>query len=252
MHGRPISSGAFTPVSALNPLDSMMTLKPKPRSNGPITEKGPAKKAVDGARWNSAVSAPDEQFQLKKQAVIAEAARAFGRHGANNVSLDEIAASLNVTKPALYYYFKNKQELIYECHELVMRTGDKALADAIASESTGYVRVTTFIRNYLALLTNEFGAPAILHDLSSMTPSDQKKIVARRRKFNHQLRQTLEDGIQDGSIAPCDPKLAVFWVMGAVSSIPQWYHTDGALDGAQIAEAFIGFLDNGIRPVVKR
>jgi AcrR family transcriptional regulator len=192
------------------------------------------------------VSAPDEQYQLKRQAVIAEAAKAFGRHGAKNVSLDEIAATLNVTKPALYHYFKNKQELIYECHELVMRIGDQVLQDALSSESTGYVRITTFIKNYLALLTDQFGAPAILHDLSAMTSSDQKKIVLRRRKFNQQLREILEDGIRDGSIAPCDPKLAVFWFMGAVSSIPQWYRTDGPLHGQQIADAFIGFLSNGI------
>lgn len=223
----------------------MSTLKPTP------TVRNAAKKAprrpVERARWKNVVSAPDEQYQLKKQAVIAEAARAFGRHGANNVSLDQIAAALNVTKPALYYYFKNKQELIYECHELMMRIGDQVLQDAIASEATGYVRITTFIKNYLALLTDQFGAPAILHDFSAMTPSDQKKIVLRRRRFNQQLRQILEDGIRDGSISPCDSKLAVFWFMGAVSSIPQWYRTDGSLHGVQIADAFIGFLSNGIQ-----
>lgn len=223
----------------------MSTLKPKPAVRS--AAERPAKRSVERARWINVVSAPDEQYQLKKRAVIAEATRAFGRHGANNVSLDQIAAELNVTKPALYYYFKNKQELIYECHELVMRIGDQVLQDAIASGSTGYARITTFIKNYLAVLTDQFGAPAILHDFSAMTDSDQKKIVLRRRKFNQQLRQILEDGIQDGSIAPCDPKLAVFWFMGAVSSIPQWYRTDGSLHGEQIADAFIGFLSTGIR-----
>lgn len=220
---------------------SMLQAKPKGRSTAR------RQSTSDGARWNNAVGAPDEQYQLKKQAVIAEAARAFGRHGANNVSLDEVAAALNVTKPALYYYFKNKQELIYECHELVMRIGDEVLQDAIASESSGYVRISTFIKNYVALLTDRIGAPAILHDLSAMTPADQKRIVLRRRKFNQQLRQVLEEGIRDGSIAPCDSKLAVFWFMGAVSSISQWYSTDGELSGEKIAEAFIGFLAQGIR-----
>ena len=167
----------------------MSTLKPKPKVRS--AAKRPAKRPVEGVRWKNVVSAPDEHYQLKKQAVIAEAARAFGRHGANNVSLDQIAAALNVTKPALYYYFKNKQELIYECHELVMRIGDQVLEDAVASESTGYVRITTFIKNYLAVLTDQFGAPAILHDFSAMTPSDQNKIVLRRRRFTQQLRQIL-------------------------------------------------------------
>ncbi len=207
------------------------------------------KRAVKLKRWNDAVDSADDQYRLKKDAVIAEAARAFGRHGDKNVSLDDIATTLNVTKPALYYYFKNKQELIYECHELAMSIGDRVLREAIAAESTGYDRVTTFIKNYVSLLTNEMGAPAILHDFGSMTPADQKKITARRRQFDRELRQVLEDGVRDGSIAPCDCKLAVFWFMGAVITIPKWFHTEGGLSGAQVADIFSGFLARGIQPV---
>lgn len=207
-----------------------------------VTKRGGA-----GVRWNNAVGGPDEQYQLKKQAVIAEAAKAFGRRGYKNVSLDEIALALNVTKPALYYYFKSKQELIYECHELSMRIGDEVLQDAIASEANGYERIAAFVRNYVELLTDRLGAAAILRDVSAMTPADQKKIRLRRRKFDLQLRKVLEDGIQDGSIEPCDPKLAVFWFMAAVGSISQWYDPNGSLRGHQVADAFINFLSNGIR-----
>lgn len=219
--------------------------RPRPRT--------PVKKRVSkGVRWNNAVGGADEQYQLKKQAVIAEASRAFGRHGYKNVSLDEIAKTLNVTKPALYYYFKNKQELVYECHELAMQLGDRVLQQAIASETTGYGRIVAFVRNYISLLTNEMGAPAILHDFTGMTPADQKKISLRRRKFDLELRQIVEDGVRDGSVSPCNVKLAVFWFMGAVSSITQWLHTDGTLRGEEVAEIFVGFLSHGIQPDEKR
>ena len=78
-------------------------IEAKPKS----LTRNAAKRSGKGAKWNNAVSGADEQYQLKKQAVIAEASRAFGRHGYKNVSLDEIAKTLNVTKPALYYYLKN-------------------------------------------------------------------------------------------------------------------------------------------------
>lgn len=223
-------------------MSTQIDAKPKSRPNNPGT------RSSKGSKWNNAVSGPDEQYQLKKQAVIAEASRAFGRHGYKNLSLDEIAKTLNVTKPALYYYFKNKQELIYECHELAMQLGDRVLQDAIASESTGYGRITAFIKNYISLLTNEMGSPAILQDFTGMSAADQKKIRLRRRKFDLELRQVMESGIQDGSIAPCNVKLAVFWFMGAVSSITQWLHTDGSLQGDEVADVFIDFLTHGIHP----
>lgn len=163
-------------------------IEAKPKS----LTRNAAKRSGKGAKWNNAVSGADEQYQLKKQAVIAEASRAFGRHGYKNVSLDEIAKTLNVTKPALYYYFKNKQELVYECHELAMHLGDRVLQDAIASENTGFGRISAFIKNYISLLTDEMGAPAILQDFSGMTVADQKKITLRRRKFDQELRKVLE------------------------------------------------------------
>ena len=212
-----------------------------------IRTRAPVKASRKPAKWNNAAGDSEEQYQLKKQAVIAEAARAFGRHGYQNVSLDEIAHALNVTKPALYYYFRNKQVVIYVCLALSMRIGDQVLQESIASRSDGYGRIVAFVENYVAHLTNDMGAPAVLQDFSSMAPADQKKILLRRRKFDLQLRKIVEDGIRDGSIAPCDPKLAVFWFMGAVKSISQWYHADGTLTGEQVAREFIAFMSHGIR-----
>lgn len=210
------------------------------------------KRAANGPKWNNAVGGANEQYQLKKQAVIAEASRAFGRHGYKNVSLDEIAAALNVTKPALYYYFKNKHELVYECHELAMQLGDRVLRDAIASEDTGYGRIAAFIKNYILMLTDKMGAPAILQDFSGMSAVHQKKIILRRRKFNQELREVLDGGVQDGSIAPCNAKMAVFWFMGAVSSIPHWLRSDGDLSSTEVAEMFTEFLAHGIRSTTEK
>ena len=52
---------------------------------------------------------------VKRDAVIRAAARAFNEHGFHNTSLDDIAAALEVTKPTIYYYVPNKEQLLYEC-----------------------------------------------------------------------------------------------------------------------------------------
>ncbi len=52
---------------------------------------------------------------LKREAVIRAAARAFSERGYHNTSIDEIAAALNVTKPTIYYYVANKEQLLLEC-----------------------------------------------------------------------------------------------------------------------------------------
>ena len=53
--------------------------------------------------------------ERKREAVILTAARAFRERGYHNTSLDDIASELNVTKPTVYHYVENKEQLLFEC-----------------------------------------------------------------------------------------------------------------------------------------
>ena len=58
---------------------------------------------------------PRHGHALKRDAVILAAARAFRERGYHNTSLDDLAASLKVTKPTLYLYVPNKEAILFEC-----------------------------------------------------------------------------------------------------------------------------------------
>ena len=55
-------------------------------------------------------------MELKRDAVLQTAAHLFLEHGYQKTSLSLLAARLKITKPALYYYFKNKEEILAECY----------------------------------------------------------------------------------------------------------------------------------------
>ena len=57
--------------------------------------------------------------------ILKSAAAAFRRRGYHGASVDEIASALEMTKGNLYYYFKNKEEILFACHEYSL---DKLLA----------------------------------------------------------------------------------------------------------------------------
>ena len=62
--------------------------------------------------WKNAVPDRDEQSAMKRGALIREAARAFNARGYYNTSLEDVAKQLGVTKAALYYYVKGKEEIL--------------------------------------------------------------------------------------------------------------------------------------------
>jgi TetR/AcrR family transcriptional regulator len=207
--------------------------------------KAPAPRAKPQA-WNATVVDRAEEARRKRRAVIAEAARAFGHRGFHNVSLDEVAIALNVSKPTLYNYVKSKHELLYECYNLALDFGDEVMRDVVARDGSGLDKLSIFITRYIRMLTEQLGTAAVFYEFYSMRPSDREKIQRRRRGFDKIFRNLVSEGIADGSIAPCDPKLAVFWFMGAISGIPRWFNPEGELSGEEIANAFVTFLKNGV------
>lgn len=197
-------------------------------------------------RWNEKGLSADDIYRRKRQALITEAGRCFGVHGFHGTSLEDVATRLNVTKAALYYYVKSKKEILFECHNLALDLGDEALVKAEQEGENGLDTLKIFIRFYIELLTGEMGSCAVLTDIQSMAPRDMKKIIKRRDQFDKQLRSIIQRGIDDGSIAPCDVKLAGFCVMGAVNWIPRWFSDDGSRSGSDIAENFTTFLTSGL------
>lgn len=195
-------------------------------------------------RWGEPVPSGGEAYAHKRQVLIRAASRAFGR---GETSLDQVAEKLNLTKPALYYYVSSKDELIFECYMLALDYGDEALELAATGGRKGMQRVRLFLGRYIELLVGEMNAPIVLLDYSGIRRDLRDRIQKRRRDFDKVLRGMVAGGIADGSIAACDPKLAVFWFMGAVNGIPRWFDAAGPKSGAEIAEAFIGFTVAGLQ-----
>ena len=58
---------------------------------------------------------------------------------------------------------------------------------------------------------------------------------AAKKSIDRTFRSYIADGITDGSIKPCDPKLSAFAIAGSLNWIGHWYQRDGALSGDAVA-----------------
>lgn len=198
------------------------------------------------SRWNKLVATTEDRQQEKREILIREAGAAFGRNGFYNTTLEDVARSMGITKAAIYYYFKNKNEILFECHKLAIRIAKKAIEDAEAEGATGYERLVLTLRNYIIGLTSQLNF-TFLVDVSALAPAERSHVIRFRDGFEKKMRQFVEQGLEDGSIAPCDPKFAIFAIMGAVSWVPSWYSPEGELSGEEVADELIAFLSSGLR-----
>jgi AcrR family transcriptional regulator len=64
----------------------------------------------------------------KREAVLLTAVRLFLEQGYHRTTLDEVAKRLNITKPALYNYFRSKEEILFECWSIGRELIEKIIA----------------------------------------------------------------------------------------------------------------------------
>ena len=183
---------------------------------------------------------------IKRDAVLRAAAQLFNEFGYHATSLAMVAERLQVTKPTLYYYIKNKEEILFECVRLGLDLIRTAIADAAASGGSALDKLTAAMHEYALIVTRDFGMCLIRVGEDPLAPEGRKKLRGLKAEIDHEFRALIEAGIAEGSLAPFDPKLAAFTLAGALSWIGRWYDPEGPLSAESIARDSTLVLMNGL------
>ncbi|WP_051279292.1 TetR/AcrR family transcriptional regulator [Hellea balneolensis] len=184
-----------------------------------------------------------KQFASKRQAVIVEAGQAFRRRGYHNASMTEIAANLGLTKAALYYYVRNKEEVLYECHLMAYDAMDRILK-AKYNGVTALDKLEALFVEFVKMLTAS--GVSLLTDVNSLGAENKADVLARRGKIERKIIRLVREGQKDGSIRDGDARLHVFFFMGALNWLNAWYDASGRLNGEDIAAHFALQMRAGI------
>jgi AcrR family transcriptional regulator len=189
-----------------------------------------------------------QERAIKRDAVLRAAAGLFNEFGYHATSLDRVAEQLQVTKPTLYYYVQNKEEILFECVRLGLEMLRTAIADAAASGGTALDKLEAAMHEYALIVTREFGMCLIRVGEDPLAPESRKELRRLKAELDHEFRALIEQGIAEGSLAPCDPKLAAFTLAGALSWIGRWYDPHGPLSAEEVAQHSTTLLMEGLLP----
>ena len=179
--------------------------------------------------------------------ILKAAAKAFRKLGYHGATVEEIAAALHMKKGNLYYYFRNKEEILFACHQYSLDRLMQLLDDVEHSGVQADEKLRRLVVAFVHTILDELHGTALLLDLEALTPAHLKTVIARRDRFERGVRQVLEDGIAEGHFGAGDPKLLAFAMFGAVNWIPRWFNPEGAASSQQIADLFADFFIRGLR-----
>jgi TetR/AcrR family transcriptional regulator len=183
---------------------------------------------------------------LTRERILAESAREFNRRGYHATTLDDIARALGVTKAALYYYVKNKEDVLFECHQKALDLAIDAVRTALLRSSAPDEQLRTVVVRYIEGMTDQLaGAVVLLHEGALSAPLN-RKILDQRDEYERILRRIIDDGITRNVFVPCDAKLIGFAILGALNWISRWYNPSGPRSAKEVAATFAEYFVRGL------
>lgn len=207
-------------------------------------------KVETGPQGRSARGRP-RRFNYRRDEVLRASARVFSEYGFRHATLEDVAHSLGVSRPALYHYAKSKDELLAQCAMIAQTQLHQAVEEALA-EASGLDQINVFFRRYAEIICDDFGRCFVLTDRRELNPAEEELTRLAQRDLGAAVQAMMERGIADGSIRRCDTGDAVRALFGAFNSLPRWHHPKSGRTPADVARSFMHLVGEGLRAPAHR
>jgi AcrR family transcriptional regulator len=185
--------------------------------------------------------------QRKRVEILRAAAAVFRRRGYHGASIGHISRALKMAKGHLYYYFRNKEEILYVCHDYSLDLILKELKTVEQSTLAPDRQIHRLIVSFVHLFIDVLHGTAWTLEVEALSPPLLKKVIAKRDRIDRGFRRILTAGMASGVFAERDPKLVAFVIFGAINWIPRWYDPAGRATSHEIAQVFAGCLVAGLQ-----
>lgn len=191
------------------------------------------------------ISYREIRYKEKRRKILETAARLFANRGYENVTLEEIAAKLKLTRPGLYYYIKSKEQIYFEIQMQALEQGLKAVEEVMAQSTDPVERLRHAIIKHVDIITKEHIVGTFRQKEMQLPPEMMKEVLERRNYLENQFLKLVEDGVESGAYKVRHAKLAVKMILGTLNTIPMWYSPQGELTSDEIGESLAEFILKG-------
>ncbi len=181
--------------------------------------------------------------------ILEDAAHLFARDGYDGTSLSELAASVGVTKAAIYHYFPNKQE-IYEA--IIVRTLQglrRHVSQATAEASDPKEALACFMTAHADFFEDHYDG--FLTMLVGYGGMENVVMIAEAQKLRDEheqaLRQIIADGVAKGAFRAVDIDVTSRAVLSMLNWMVRWFKPGKGRRAASFAQDYCDLMLGGLR-----
>lgn len=186
------------------------------------------------------------RYLARRLEILRAAGKQFRITGFAETGMRDIAAAADLSPANLYNYFQGKHEILFFCQDVTLDRLLAALEQARRSKAGAAEKLRLVIISHLRCVLDEIEGSAAHLLTGALPPRLQQRLVVKRDRYEEGVRHLIAAGTRTGEFLPCDPALAARAVLGALNWSVRWFHPEGALTAAEIAEGFANYLIRGL------
>ena len=202
-------------------------------------------------RWSGAPPARTRKSAERRQAILQRAAELFDRKGYANTSLDDVAKAVGIKREAVYYYYKNRAEILLAIIGPQSLALIEGLREIAARDAAPQEKLRLAIRNHLHRFDRHCLEMTVsLRDGLFEASHDVRSEMQRIWKEYEQLWIALIlEGQDSGAFEKLgDPKMIAFAVLGMCNWLARWYNPRKSASIDEIIETYTRLVTVGLVP----
>ncbi|WP_047985590.1 TetR/AcrR family transcriptional regulator [Ornithinibacillus californiensis] len=181
--------------------------------------------------------------EKKKEDILRAAADVFIEKGYYRTTMEDVAAKLFMTKGSVYYYFADKQDLLFQSQVMLLKRGLLTIKEILNEEISAKEKLKKSLIQHIEHLINErSGFSMLIKPEQDFTVEQESIIFELREEYGKCFDFPIEEGIQTGIFQTNDPKIVRNLLLGAMNSLVQWYSPNGKKSKQEFADHVADYL----------
>jgi AcrR family transcriptional regulator len=184
--------------------------------------------------------------EAKLEQFLKVAMDSFNRVGVHATSIDQCASELKLTKGAFYYYFQNKEELLYRCYKRALKFNWESgvhLQTTHPAEREILWRRSLFERH-----VSEYGPFPTYHHVTFLAPAHRQEILGELMRQQDADIRIVQRAMDAGVYRPMEAYLAEKVRAGLTNWFPTWYSQQGRATPTEVADNHSRLFLYGLKP----
>ncbi|MHC4939737.1 MAG: TetR/AcrR family transcriptional regulator [Planctomycetota bacterium] len=182
----------------------------------------------------------------RKQAIRAQAAQVFAEKGFDRASIRDVAAAAEMSLAGLYYYYRGKDEILFDIQSESFHTLLESLSQALAGLSDPVDKLDAFIASHCSFFTTHLAEMKVMsREADQLDGKFAEEVGELRRRYVRMVKGIIEEvaATKQSRGLPTGP--AVFLLFGMMNWMYTWYDEERDGKPAEIARQVRTIFLNG-------